>query len=170
MLRNKLFVVTTCLLLLNACGFEPLYGPTQHDDVLTSVTIERIADREGQILRNHLWDMFNPYGKPTLALYRLKAEINLQRQDFAFRRDATSRRVNLNITVKFALTDTALEQVVYQDKVDVDSGFSLGSQANTASLPQVVSEEDAKKRALEQAAREIKLLVSSYIRSHKQQN
>jgi LPS-assembly lipoprotein len=151
---------------ISGCGFSPLYGPHGSDQPTANIKVERIPDREGQMLRNYLLDMLNPYGSPTFAEYRLKALPQLKKEEFGFRRDATSKRTRIHLTVDFELIDTTNEKAVYQDKVTVTAGFSVGSKAETASLPQVVSEEDARKRALEQAAREIKLLVASFLRTH----
>jgi LPS-assembly lipoprotein len=148
------------------CGFSPLYGPSSLVEKTSQIKIELIPDREGQILRNNLMDMLNPYGQPAQVAYRLKAMPTFSRQEFGFRRDATAKRITIHVMVPFTLTDAQTGHILYQDQVEVSAGFSTGSKAETASLPQVVSEEDAKKRALEQAAREIKLLVTSYLRAH----
>ena len=66
------------LLMLAACGFEPLYVERQQDDKwyfggnfdtsisqeMAKVKIQPISDRFGQVLKNDLIDLISPKGQP----------------------------------------------------------------------------------------------------------
>ncbi len=162
---NSILVLAGALY-VSSCGFSPLYGPQSSNEETAQIKVDLIPDRPGQMLRNYLLDIFNPYGKPTFFAYRLQAVPTITKEEFGFRRDATSKRTRLTATIDFTLFDTSTGKPLYQDKVEINSGFSVGSKAETASLPQVVSEEDAIRRSLEQGAREVKLLITSYLHSH----
>ncbi|SDE36849.1 LPS assembly lipoprotein LptE [Rhodospira trueperi] len=49
--------------LLTGCGFRPMYGRSGGGAALSSVDVEPIPEREGQLLRNALLDRFRPTGK-----------------------------------------------------------------------------------------------------------
>ena len=57
-------LVASLGLLLDACGFSPLYEAHDQltDPLLASVAVDQINDRLGVVLTNHLRDGFNPGG------------------------------------------------------------------------------------------------------------
>ena len=86
-------ILTTVLLAgtLTACGFEPLYvEKTGGDDLwyynnqydadivheMSQIRVNTAGGRMGQMIKNELIDMFNPYGAPKDAKYFLKIEAN----------------------------------------------------------------------------------------------
>ena len=135
---------------------------------MQGITINIIADREGQILHNALLSHFTPYENTHSKTYRLQVHLSFTENNFAFRRDATARRFQVTIKAPFELINTQNNTVVYRDEVNCDTSYSLGSTANTAALPKIVSDGDAKLRALQQISHEIKLLISSYLHTHPQ--
>lgn len=154
-------------LVLSGCGFQPLYEEAGAQSVapqLATIKVARIADRKGQILKNHLLDRLNPFGEPLSPQYRLIVTLTEAKAEVNLRKDASARRQQATYTADVALEDVATHKIIYTDKVDAVTSFSIGSQAATASLPYVVSEEKARARAMELLADDIQLLLSSYLR------
>jgi LPS-assembly lipoprotein len=75
---------------LGGCGFEPLYGrfgDVSIADDLAQIRIQPIANRSGQILRNHLIDGLQPRGESQPTAYTLAIElIEPQPQDLGISR------------------------------------------------------------------------------------
>jgi len=157
------FIILSSLT-LSGCGFQPLYAPTsQTNEKLAQIKIKQIPDRMGQVLRNHLLDILTPYGEPKNPEYILKINVNEQRIDLAFRKDATAKRAQLQYTADVILIHAVSHEVILSDKLDLMSGFSVGSQADFSSTPALVSEEKARLRAMEILAQDIKSFLASYL-------
>lgn len=151
-------------LALSGCGFQPLYAPTtQANDKLAQIKIKQIPDRMGQVLRNHLLDILTPYGEPKNPEYILNVTVTEQRADLALRKDATAKRAQLQYTADVALIHAISREVIVSDRLDLMSGFSIGSHADFSSIPALVSEEKTRLRAMEILAQDIKSLLASYL-------
>lgn len=149
---------------LSGCGFQPLYAPTtQANEKLSQIKIKQIPDRMGQVLRNHLLDLLTPYGEPKNPEYILKVNIDEKRSDLALRKDATAKRAQLQYMAHVTLIHAVSHDAILSDKLDLMSGFSIGSHADFASIPALVSEEKARLRAMEILAQDIKSLLASYL-------
>ncbi|OJX11116.1 MAG: hypothetical protein BGO77_03345 [Caedibacter sp. 37-49] len=149
---------------LSSCGFQPLYAPTsQATEKLAQIKIKQIPDRTGQVLRNHLLDILTPYGEPKNPEYILKITVDEKRLDLALRKDATAKRAQLQYTADVILIHAISREVILSDKLDLMSGFSIGSQADFSSIPALVTEEKTRLRAMEILAQDIKSLLASYL-------
>ena len=95
------------LLLIAACGFEPLYVEKKHDNLwyfdgefdtsisqeMAKVKVEPISDRFGQLLRNDLIDLLSPKGQPKKPKYRLFVKLDSKTEtNQALRSDITATR------------------------------------------------------------------------------
>ncbi|MGQ0663463.1 MAG: hypothetical protein ACT4P2_07720 [Pseudomonadota bacterium] len=108
--RARIALVGASLLLVGACGFEPLYGERPGGATasrLEQVQVAPIADRSGQILRNYLLDDLNPRGPRRPALYTLEIRLQEPRQQIAIRRDDTATRIGYAAVASFFLLDTS---------------------------------------------------------------
>lgn len=151
-----------CGVTLSGCGFQPLYAPsTQANEKLSQIQIKQIPDRMGQSLRNHLLDILTPHGEPKNPDYILKIRVDEKRSDLALRKDATAKRAQLQYIAHVTLIHAISHEVILSDTLDLMSGFSIGSHADFASIPALVSEEKARLRAMEILAQDIKSLLAS---------
>lgn len=116
---------------LSACGFEPLYvEKTGGDDLwyynnrydadivkeMSQIKVESVTDRIGQLIKNELIDIFNPYGAPKGAKYFLKispAETLTIQQ--ALRDDITATREKVKYSVTYSLWSRESGQLVSGD-------------------------------------------------------
>lgn len=94
------------LLLLSACGFQPLYGagarPAQQQ--LASVAIDNIENRTGQQLRLLLSDRFYSAAPATAPRYRLSVKFTTAKEELGIRRDDVATRARLALVGSFTLT------------------------------------------------------------------
>jgi len=98
-------VVALCLLLVSACGFEPVYregGGLQ--ERLHAVYVEPINDRVGQAARNALLDAIGAPDNPSSASYRLSMSIIDERERAGIQADETASRVNIVLITRWKLT------------------------------------------------------------------
>lgn len=106
------------VLLLTACGFQPLYVQRSGDnnwyyggdfdtsiaDEMALIKIPVIADRFGQLLRNDLLDLLTPRGVPQDSKYRLDVVLagKIVTQQ-AMRDDVTATNERIEYRVEYTL-------------------------------------------------------------------
>lgn len=155
---------------LTGCGFQPLYGPASmaETDKLGHIKIARIDNREGQILRNHLLDVLNPYGEPAQPLYRLNVSLKVSETGFSFRKDSTPSRTIMTSKASFSLLDLSSNKVIYKDLAEATTSFGIGAHADQAVFPAVTSMKKETERAMGLLAQEIKLQLATFLASAQQ--
>ena len=100
------YLLSLFLFILSACGFTPVYGSKSPETLLTSIAVEIIPNREGQIVRNHLIDrLYNDgYPKnPTHKLYVSMIEENIA--EIGIDIDDEASRAQLRQKTNFRLID-----------------------------------------------------------------
>ncbi|MFI3241672.1 MAG: LPS assembly lipoprotein LptE [Alphaproteobacteria bacterium] len=170
------------LLLLSACGFEPLYAQkkpetnsyfyfsgdfdTSVTDFMATIKVEPIPDRVGQILRNQLLDSLNPLGQPQSPNYRLSvAEISLQETEQALRSDITATRIKVKYTAKYKLIDKENKIILDNDAVAYASFDVLSSPYSST-----ISRKKTNEEAMKIIANDITLRLGSYFHSIKEKD
>lgn len=110
-------VFLSMVLVVSACGFEPLYVQKKHDNLwyfggqfdtsiateMAQIKVEPIADRFGQQVRNQLLDLLTPRGTPQKPKYRLYVELD--------KKDTAQQALRKDIT---ATSERVFYQVVYR--------------------------------------------------------
>jgi len=118
-MNKKIFALAVIVTGLCSCGFEPLYvEKTGGDDFwyynnqydadivheMEQIRISAAGGHMGQMIKNELIDMFNPYGAPKNAKYFLKISAPTSRTtQQALRDDITATREKITYTVKYEL-------------------------------------------------------------------
>lgn len=104
----KPFVVACALLVLQACGFQPLYQQTPSGGAgrafFETIKVPPIADRVGQELRNHLYSELTPKGQPADPKWELVVKLTESIQKTSIERTSFSTRANLVLTGTYTLT------------------------------------------------------------------
>ena len=139
---------------LNGCGWTPMYadvatGPA--DAELRSVRVAPISERIGQKLAIALRDSLNPAGEPTPQRYLLRVTLQVLRLDLGVLTQGIGTRGRLEVYANFTLSDTAANTVLLSLTSHVNESFDI--LANLYS--NVVAEEDARTRAVEELRRDI---------------
>lgn len=134
--------VLLLLLLLSACGFQPLYVEKKHNnawyfsgDFDTSITremsqikVEPIEERFGQIVRNELLDSLTPRGVPSHPKYRLYVELtDRQIIQQALRNDITATREQVRYRVDYILYDAQSDEELVRGNSIAYSSYDIMS-------------------------------------------
>lgn len=155
----SLACVGLCLSLVG-CGFEPLYGPsslhssqdTADQGMLSKIRVNLIADRRGQLLRNHLISLLTPLGQPKKPLYLLDVTLTESSQALGILKDATFSKSQMTYVGDFTLKDAATHKVLLKNKSSVVADYNVITNSEFAT---VVSAQSAKDRSMVLLAQQI---------------
>ncbi|MEX2642179.1 MAG: LPS assembly lipoprotein LptE [Acetobacterales bacterium] len=148
---------------LAGCGFRPMYGegPSGGGAVpaaLSQVETAIIADRTGQLVRTFLQNGLTPRGMPGLPLYRLDVTLDEQEEEIAFRRDETATRIRLHVLADFTLVDAGTGRPLHGGRSRAVTSYNILDDYYAT----IVAEEQARRVAAEQIARDIRTRLAVY--------
>lgn len=162
----SLAAAAAAVLALSGCGYRPVYGEqsaaTMGDATrtsLASVKVLGIAERRGQILRNYLMDRMTPRGEPSAPRYTLAITTSESIRITDSRPDGTATRADLVVVARYVLRDATSDLIVFSDRSDGLSTYNL----LTARFASVASEDEARRRVMEQIADQISLQVGLFL-------
>jgi LPS-assembly lipoprotein len=150
---------------LGGCGFRPMYGTASNEpmvgDDLASISIDPIADRQGQLLHNALLTRLTPKGETQRPRYRLHVLLTMWESQQVIRSDATASRA--------ADVYTASYNLVERDAKGSETVIAYGVVQRTLSYDfltqhyaDISAAEDIRSRAAEVIADEIRNEVAAY--------
>ncbi len=158
-------LAAAAVLTLSGCGYRPVYGERSAAAAdgatanLGSVKVLGIADRRGQLLRNYLLDRMTPRGEPATPRYLLAVTTIESTRITDSRPDGTATRADVVVSARYVLRDAASDLVVLSDRSDAVASYNL----LTARFASVASEDEARRRAVEQLADQISLQVALFL-------
>lgn len=159
---SRIIGAAIAAVLLAGCGFHPLYaggrnGPAASE--LASIKVEPIADRSGQILRNHLLDLLTPYGPPEQPKYRLKVKLRESTYGLAVQKSEFVTRSNLRILAEYQLLDSQTGKPLFRGSSAITGGYNiLSSEFST-----MASEQNVRERVIGQIANEMQSRLSAFL-------
>ena len=153
------------LLTLTACGFSPIYGNYNRSDSvaversIASVEISIIPNKEGQYLRNELIDRFYQNGYPSNPKYILTVQrVEEYKSNLDITKSSDATRAQLKLTTAMTLTNPETGEILIKRPMRAITSYNiLSSQFTTR-----VSEEDARKAALNELANQIETHIALY--------
>lgn len=165
------------VLSLNACGFQPLYGPNSDLETveiqsrLEQIKVSKLPHREGLILRNYILDKLNPSGEPSSPEMALDIDLKLEKEITSLRRDGTSQRYNTIATVDLRLyrldpsspEKRSKKNLLYEDQIIKITSYSIGQSATEPGYPGTVADRDSRKRVLKLVADDVQLMLATYM-------
>lgn len=156
------------VLALSACGFTPLYEDANNAQYsydsaagFDQIFIENIPNREGQYLRNALIDRFYSAGRPQNPAYNLNTGTLTERHidlDVTKSSDATRAQMRLETTIVLSNPNTGQE--LLKRKLTSTTSYNVLQSHFTTK----VSEDNARRNALDDLARQIELQLSLYFK------
>ena len=153
------------LLSLSGCGWEPLYAdpetrPASAD--LRAIRVEPIAERIGQKLELALRTWFNPTGEPTPTRYILNTTLSVVRLDLGISSQGLGTRARLEANAAYVLHDIRSGAPLTTGNVHVSQSFDIlaNQYAN------IVAEQDARNRAVEELRRELTTRLEVFFQRH----
>ncbi len=164
MLWSKKFFILVLIATVSACGFEPIYGTANQQNIkseLAAVQILPIKDRIGQLLLNHLLDQINPKGRSEKPRYVLGVTLTESKQELAVQKSELATRANLNFVANFSLSPVeGVKAQPLSGQVRITTSYNiLRSDFGT-----LMAERDARRRAV----RELSLDITNRIAAHVQ--
>lgn len=156
------------LLLLSACGFEPLYGTQGNSSVqnrLSGVAISPIPDRLGQLVHNHLSKGVRPDDQGQTR-HRLEVSLDPSIEGFGFRSDESITRERVRLVARYQLIDVKSGEAVFDDVVSANTSIDV-VQSDFAT---VAAEEKARERNAERVSQLILTRLALYFRAELKQN
>ena len=149
---------------LSGCGFEPLYGrqaDTPITDAFARIRIQPIANRSGQILRNHLYDRLQPRGEIGPIAYTLSVRLDEPLpQDLGITRTDTVVRFSYSATADARLVDAAGREV-WRGR----STSSTNYEVSASQFATMAGQNNARERVLEEIANDIKAQLAAVLRA-----
>jgi LPS-assembly lipoprotein len=157
MLSRRMFVgsgVMAGLAGLSGCGWAPLYadretGPA--DAELAAIKVAPIPERAGQILALGLRQWLNPSGAPVPSRYLLRTLLTVSRLDLGILTFGLGTRARLDVLATFTLYEIATSTPLLTASSHASESFDIVSNYYS----NVVAEESARARAVEEIRRDI---------------
>ena len=157
----RIAAALTTLLLLVACGFQPLHGRAYRANQsidLSSIMVNVDTSRSGQLLEAEIKDAINPAFEKREKLYRLTIKITQSEERLFINPDGSSGRSDIPVTSHYVLS--RLTDGTVLDKGDITRVSSYNT-SQTADYSSYVSLQDAQKRAIIELAQSYKLRIAN---------
>jgi LPS-assembly lipoprotein len=153
------FAAFALILVLPACGLQPLYGDRNVSQSLRSVELAPIEGKAGYLVRSALEERL---GKPAggVARYRLQVELDDQINGFGVRRDDSVTRERRILRARYRLIETDGGTTVLDATAGSDSGIDVVSSEYAV----VAAEETALERLTEIVSDQIVARVALYVK------
>jgi LPS-assembly lipoprotein len=169
---KRALMVIAGMLLLQGCGFEPLYGSatpmgTGVSTQLSTIYVEPISERVGYDLRNDLLDRLDGTTNAGTASYRLKLYVTELEEPVVFTPNTSITRYNYTLTAHYDLVARDATQPLKSGDVTAFAAYNVAASPYLYST--VAAQRDAKNRAANDIAERIRLELAVYLRLVAQQ-
>ena len=137
------------LSLLAGCGWEPLYADRESgpaDAELRAIRVLPIPERIGQNLALALRTSLSPGGEPTPQHYLLRTTLQVARTDLGIQTQGFGTLARVDAFATFTLGDLRTGAQLFAGNSHAAESFTI----NSNEYSDVVAEEDARNRAVEQ--------------------
>jgi LPS-assembly lipoprotein len=147
---------------LGGCGWAPLYadpetGPAAEE--IRAIRVAPISERIGQKLALALRESLNPTGEQTSQRYLLRVTLQTQRQDLGIQTQGLGTRGKFDAYANFTLSDSTNGLNLFSGTSHAADSFDI--LANEYS--NVVAEDDARTRAVEEMRRDIMTRLTLFL-------
>jgi LPS-assembly lipoprotein len=143
------------VLVLAACGFEPLYGANKNtpatNERLELVDVLPIKNRVGQLLRTELTNRLSPTSLRPKPLYTLVVELNENKVSLAVQKESGATRANLIISGAFNLRQEGSKESLFTGNVRSVNSYDI----LLSDFATLAAESDARKRGAKDLANRI---------------
>lgn len=143
------------LLLLSACGFQPVHGRRAAAPELEQVEVAPIPGRTGQLLRISLEDRLRAGGA---AAWRLEASIAVTPQAVGIEADREITRYNLHLVSSFRLLRTGDGKEVLSGTVRRIASYNVSD----SDFSTHIASRDALKRGLDELAEDYRMRLAAF--------
>lgn len=155
------FTALASLVLLGACGFQPLYGKHAAGSApgeFANIRVLPIKDRIGQMLHNHLLTALNPRGRPGNPRYLLDTQVTESSSSLGVRKSGFATRANLRATANFSLRGTGGGEVLFSGISTITVSYNI-LDSDFATLS---AKKDARARAIREISEDMRVRLGAY--------
>ena len=149
------------LIILQACGFRPLYSEGAQVSAMPEfarIKVLPIPDRIGQQLRNHLLTALNPTQRNVRAQFIMKTKVKESISSLAVKKSAFATRANLTLTAKFSLSDSTGGKRLFSNSRSITVSYKiLDSEFAT-----LMALKNARQRAVRELSQDIRTQLGVY--------
>ncbi len=167
--RSLLAIALLAPVTIGGCGWEPLYADRQTgpaDAGLRAIRVQPIAERIGQKLQWALRSSLNPGGEAAPQRYTLITTLSTARSDLGVLTQGIGTRGRLDVVASYELRDIRTNELLLQGRShDAQSFDILGNEYSN-----IVAEEDARDRAVEELRRDIVTRLALYMQRRTAEN
>ena len=149
------------LLLLGACGLQPMYTGGSSGAVasgLGSIQVAPIPERAGWLVRNALVDRLG--GEAATPAYKLEVELDDDVTAFGIRGDSAVTRERRTLRARYRLVDLKTGEVVLDATVGSDAGIDVVS----SEYATVAAEQTAQERLASVVADQMVSRLALFVR------
>jgi LPS-assembly lipoprotein len=149
------------LLLLGACGLQPMYAGGSSGAVasgLESIQVAPIPERAGWLVRNALVDRLG--GESTSPAYKLEVELDDDVTAFGIRGDSAVTRERRTLRARYRLIDLKTGAVV----LDATAGSDAGIDVVSSEYATVAAEQTAQERLASVVADQMVSRLALFVR------
>ncbi len=141
-LLNRRFIIALPLLVLAACGFQPVYGPGGTGTALqNAVQVDAPNDAYSYTL---VREIETRLGRAASPRYALALTVDTSEEGLAIDSEDNTTRYNLVGKVEFALRNLSSGQIEVSGNVENFTGYS----ATGSTVATLAAERDAQKRLM----------------------
>ena len=149
------------LLLLGACGLQPMYAGGSSGAVasgLRSIQVAPIPERAGWLVRNALVDRLG--GEAASPAYKLEVELDDDVTAFGIRGDSAVTRERRTLRARYRLVDLKTGEVV----LDATAGSDAGIDVVSSEYATVAAEQTAQERLASVVADQMVSRLALFVR------
>jgi len=149
------------LLVLGACGLQPMYAGGSSGKVasgLTTIQVAPIPERAGWLVRNALVDRLG--GEAASPTFRLEVELDDDLIAYGIRGDTTQTRELRLLRARYRLVEIGTGEVV----LDATAGSDAGIDVVSSEYATVAAEQTAQERLATIVADQMVSRISLYVR------
>lgn len=156
-------------LLLNACGFQPIYGnispqvgAQSTEDLLRSVDIEIIPNFEGQFLRNQLIDSMHNTGAAPSFQYVLKiGDISETKRDLDITKESNATIAQLRLATSLTLHRKSDNKIILKKSLWSTTSYNILESQFTTRISKDYARENGLKNIAQQVERQVSLALKN---------
>ena len=157
-----IFLAAVAAAALAACTVQPLYAPTSAGTsvvaALGTITIDPVADRVGQELRNQLIFQLNGgQGQPADARYRMRLVVSTSENALGVTPIATAPAYSITVAATYEVRSIADDKIVYRSTSRQSASYDRVNQAYANER----ARRDAENRAAALVADDIRIRLAS---------
>lgn len=154
-------ILPTLLLVLAACGFQPLYGDQNAADAqwLASVEVDQKKERLSQLLGIAIEDALNPKGARVAPQFRLVPTVQTAEYPFATNLDGSVSRFVVDVRSSYRLIRLIDNKEVDSGQLNRTASYNVSDNDDFATF---IAKQDAQERVMVELAELYRLKLRSY--------